>query len=51
MGIFTKDIKRWTPVPASVEGIYYAEQQLTKAIPKMSEMATNADLKAASSRM
>jgi ferritin-like metal-binding protein YciE len=29
-----------------LEDIYYAEQQLTKAIPKMAEMATNADLKA-----
>ena len=29
-----------------MEDIYYAEQQLTKAIPKMAEMATNADLKA-----
>ena len=27
-----------------LEDIYYAEQQLTKAIPKMAEMATNADL-------
>lgn len=29
-----------------LEDIYYAEQQLTKAIAKMAEMAINADLKA-----
>jgi ferritin-like metal-binding protein YciE len=29
-----------------LQDIYYAEQQLTKAIPKMADKATNADLKA-----
>lgn len=47
MGIFTKDIKTMEDMFLhQVEDIYYAEQQLTKAIPKMAEMATNADLKA-----
>jgi ferritin-like metal-binding protein YciE len=30
----------------SLQDIYYAEQQITKALPKMIEKATNADLKA-----
>jgi ferritin-like metal-binding protein YciE len=47
MGIFTKDIKTMEDMFLhQLEDIYYAEQQLTKAIPKMAEMATNADLKA-----
>ncbi len=47
MGIFTKDIKSMEDLFLhQLEDIYYAEQQLTKAIPKMAEMATNADLKA-----
>jgi ferritin-like metal-binding protein YciE len=47
MGIFTKDIKTMDDLFLhQLEDIYYAEQQLTKAIPKMAEMATNADLKA-----
>ena len=47
MGIFTKDIKTMEDLFLhQLEDIYYAEQQLTKAIPKMAEMATNADLKA-----
>ena len=47
MGIFTKDIKTMEELFLhQLEDIYYAEQQLTKAIPKMAEMATNADLKA-----
>lgn len=29
-----------------LQDIYYAEQQLTKAIPKMAELATNADVNA-----
>jgi ferritin-like metal-binding protein YciE len=46
MGIFTKDIKSMEDLFLhQLEDIYYAEQQLTKAIPKMAEMATNADLK------
>jgi ferritin-like metal-binding protein YciE len=47
VGIFTKDIKTMEELFLhQLEDIYYAEQQLTKAIPKMAEMATNADLKA-----
>src|SRR3984957_16552285 len=47
MGIFAKDIKTMEDMFLhQLEDIYYAEQQLTKAIPKMAEMATNADLKA-----
>ena len=44
MGIFTKDIKSMEDLFLhQLEDIYYAEQQLTKAIPKMADMATNAD--------
>ena len=47
MSIFTKDIKTMEELFLhQLEDIYYAEQQLTKAIPKMAETATNADLKA-----
>jgi ferritin-like metal-binding protein YciE len=47
MGIFTKDIKTMEDLFLhQLEDIYYAEQQLTKAIPKMADMAANADLKA-----
>ena len=47
MGIFTKDIKTMEGrFLHQLQDIYYAEQQLTKAIPKMAELATNADLKA-----
>ena len=47
MGIFTKDITTMDDLFLhQLEDIYYAEQQLTKAIPKMAELATNADLKA-----
>ena len=47
MGIFTKDIKSMEDLFLhQLEDIYYAEQQLTKAIPKMAGMATNGDLKA-----
>jgi ferritin-like metal-binding protein YciE len=47
MGIFTKDIKSMEDLFLhQLQDIYYAEQQLTKAIPKMAEMATNGDLKA-----
>lgn len=47
MGIFTKDIKSMEDLFVhQLEDIYYAEQQLTKAIPQMADMATNADLKA-----
>jgi ferritin-like metal-binding protein YciE len=47
MGIFTKDIKTMEDLFIhQLQDIYYAEQQLTKALPKMAEKATNADLKA-----
>src|ERR1700710_2965638 len=47
MGIFTKDIKTMEDLFLhQLQDIYYAEQQLTKAIPKMADQATNADLKA-----
>jgi ferritin-like metal-binding protein YciE len=41
MGIFTKDIKTMEDLFLhQLQDIYYAEQQLTKAIPKMAELAT-----------
>lgn len=47
MGLFTKDIKTMDDLFLhQLQDIYYAEQQLTKAIPKMAELATNSDLKA-----
>lgn len=47
MGIFTKDIKTMDDLFLhSLQDIYYAEQQITKALPTMIEKATNADLKA-----
>lgn len=47
MGIFTKEIKSMEDLFLhQLQDIYYAEQQLTRAIPKMAEMATNGDLKA-----
>ncbi len=47
MGIFTKDIKTMEDLFLhQLEDIYYAEQQLTKAIPKMADISTNADLRA-----
>jgi ferritin-like metal-binding protein YciE len=47
MGLFTKDIKTMEDLFLhQLQDIYYAEQQLTKAIPKMADQATNADLKA-----
>jgi len=47
MGIFTKDIKTMQDLFLhSLQDIYYAENQITKALPKMIEMATNRDLSA-----
>jgi ferritin-like metal-binding protein YciE len=47
MGIFTQDIKTMEDLFLhQLQDIYYAEQQLTKAIPKMADKAANADLKA-----
>jgi ferritin-like metal-binding protein YciE len=48
MGLFSKDIKTMDDLFLHVlQDIYYAEQQLTKALPKMIEKATNRELTAA----
>jgi ferritin-like metal-binding protein YciE len=45
MGIFTKDIKTMEELFLhGLQDIYYAEQQITKALPKMIDKATNRDL-------
>ena len=45
MGIFTKDIKTMEDLFLhGLQDIYYAEQQITKALPKMIDQATNRDL-------
>jgi ferritin-like metal-binding protein YciE len=45
MGIFTKDIKTMEDLLIhGLQDIYYAEQQILKALPKMIDMATNRDL-------
>jgi len=45
MGIFTKDIKTMDDLLLhGLQDIYYAEQQITKALPKIIEKATNRDL-------
>jgi ferritin-like metal-binding protein YciE len=47
MGIFTKDLQTMEDLFLhQLQDIYYAEGQLTKAIPKMADKATHADLKA-----
>ncbi len=47
MGIFTKDIKTMEDLFLhGLQDIYYAENQIKKALPKMIEMATNRDLSA-----
>ncbi len=46
MGIFTKDIKTFDDLLLhGLQDIYYAEKQITKALPKMIDKATNRDLK------
>ena len=46
MGMFTKDIKTMDDLFVhQLQDIYYAEQQLTKALPKMAEKATDPQLK------
>jgi ferritin-like metal-binding protein YciE len=46
MGIFTKDIKTMNDLFVhQLRDIYYAEQQLVKALPKMAEKATDNQLK------
>src|SRR5882724_8695120 len=45
MGIFSKDIRTMDNLFLhQLQNIYYAEQQITKALPKMIEKATNRDL-------
>ena len=52
MGLFTKDIQTMEDLFLhGLQDIYYAEQQITKALPKMIEKATNRDLVAASRRI
>ena len=47
MGIFTKDIKSMEDLLIhGLQDIYYAEQQILKALPKMIDKATNRDLAA-----
>ena len=46
MGLFTKDIKTMDDLFVhQLQDIYYAEQQLVKALPKMAEKATDPKLK------
>ncbi|MCP1966918.1 ferritin-like metal-binding protein YciE [Bradyrhizobium elkanii] len=45
MGLFTKDIKTMDDLLLhGLQDIYYAEEQITKALPKMIDKATNRDL-------
>jgi ferritin-like metal-binding protein YciE len=45
MGLFSKDIKTMDDlVLHGLQDIYYAEQQITKALPKLIDKATNRDL-------
>jgi ferritin-like metal-binding protein YciE len=45
MGFFTKDLQTMDDLLLhGLQDIYYAEQQITKALPKMIEKATNRDL-------
>jgi ferritin-like metal-binding protein YciE len=47
MGIFSKDIRSMDDLFLhQLQDIYYAEQQITKALPKMIDKATNRDLAA-----
>jgi ferritin-like metal-binding protein YciE len=47
MGLFSKDIKTMEDMFLhGLQDIYYAEHQITKALPKMIEKATNRDLAA-----
>jgi ferritin-like metal-binding protein YciE len=48
MGLFTKDIKSMEDLMLhELQDIYYAENQITKALPKLIDKATNRDLKQA----
>src|SRR5450755_3213331 len=45
VGLFSKDIKTLDDLLLhGMQDIYYAEQQITKALPKMIDQATNRDL-------
>jgi len=45
MGLFSKDIKTMDDLLLhGIQDVYYAEQQITKALPKMIQLATNRDL-------
>lgn len=47
MGIFSRDIKSFDDLLLhGLQDMYYAEQQISKALPKMIDMATHQDLKA-----
>src|ERR1700712_4139201 len=47
MGLFSKDIKTLNDLFLhGLQDIYYAEHQITKALPKMIDLATNRDLSA-----
>ena len=47
MGLFTKDIATLNDLFVhQLQDIYYAEHQITKALPKMIEKATDPQLKA-----
>lgn len=47
MGLFSKDIKTMEDMFIhGLQDIYYAENQITKALPKMIDLATNRDLAA-----
>ena len=46
MGIFTKDMKSMEDLLIhGLQDIYYAEQQLTRALPKLANKATDPQLK------
>ncbi len=46
MGLFSKDIKTMNDLFVhQLQDVYYAEQQLTRALPKMAEKATDPQLK------
>ena len=46
MGLFTRDIKTMNDLFLhQLQDIYYAEQQLVKALPKMADKATDKQLK------
>src|SRR3979490_1451314 len=46
VGLFSKDIKTMDDMLLhGLQDIYYAEQQITKALPKMVDQSTNRDLK------